>query len=41
MKGPTKNQTSSSTGWLCIVLVHLKNEFTEDDTYHNLMSWLV
>ena len=21
--------------------VHLKNEFTEDEKYHNLMSWLI
>ena len=33
-KGPTKNQTSSPAH------VCLKNEFTENEKNHNLMSWL-
>ena len=36
MEGPTKNQTSSSIA----IHVCLKNEFTEDAKYHNLMTWL-
>ena len=36
MKGPTRNQTSSP--WMA-AHAHLKNEFTEDEKYHNLMSW--
>ena len=34
MKDQTKTQTASPTGW------RLKNEFTEDEKYHNLMRWL-
>ena len=30
---PTKNQTSSPTAGS-------KNDFTEDEKYHNLMTWL-
>ena len=36
-KGPTKNQTSSH--WMA-AHARLKNEFTEDEKYHNLMRWL-
>ena len=35
-KGPSENQTSSPTA----AHACLKNEFMEDDKYHNLMSWL-
>ena len=34
-KGPSKNQPY----WMA-AHVHLKNEITEDEKYHNLMSWL-
>ena len=37
-KGPTKNQTSSPH-WLS-THARLKNEFTEDEKCHNLMTWL-
>ena len=38
MKGLTKNQITTATGWLAHA--RLKNEFTEDKKYHNLMTWL-
>ena len=39
MKGLTKNQTSSPTGWLHMCIWRI--EFTEDEKCHNLMSWLI
>ena len=36
MKGPTKNQTTSPTGWLR--MRGLKYKFTEDEKCHNLIS---
>ena len=36
--GPTKNRTSRHH-WMA-AHVCLKNEFTEDEKYHNLMKWL-
>ena len=36
-EGPTKNKTSSPAEWLCMRF--LKNEFTEDGTYHNLTTY--
>ena len=38
MKGLTKNQTSTSH-WMA-AHARLKNEFTEDEKYHNLMILL-
>ena len=39
-KGPTKNQTSSLTGWLA-AHARLRNEFLEDEKCHDLMTWLI
>ena len=38
IKGPTKNQTSSPTG--LSRNARFRNEFTEDEKYHNLVAWL-
>ena len=37
MKGPIKNQIAS---WMA-AHTRLKNEFTEEEKYHNLMTWLI
>ena len=38
MNGPTKH-LKSSPYWMA-AHARLKNEFTDDEKYHNLMSWL-
>ena len=39
MKGPTK-KSDIKPHWMA-EHTHLKNEFTEDEMYHNLMQWLI